>query len=236
MKIGICDDDKIIHEDLKKLIYNSLLYRPDYTVMDFYDAESLLEGCEQESGYDIIFLDIEMDKISGMEAAKKIKQLYKNTIIIFISNYPSYVFEAFRVEALHFIVKPVSEAEFADVFSRAINKYSLLNSALNLKWQNERYVIKIDTIMYIEGYKRHITVHTTDGIFEALGKIPEVLKELSAHGFIRTHQGFIVNMAYIKRFETTDVVLFDDTKVMISVRKRPEALSLFDNYLRHRKW
>ena len=90
--------------------------------------------------------------------------------------------------------------------------------------------------MYIEGYKRHITVHTTDGIFEALGKIPEVLKELSAHGFIRTHQGYIVNMAYIKRFEKNDVVLFNDTKVMISVRKRPEALSLFDNYLRHRKW
>ena len=66
--------------------------------------------------------------------------------------------------------------------------------------------------------------------------IHSLLNELSHHGFIRTHQGFIVNMNYIKRFDTDDVILFDGTKVMISVRKRAEALQMFDEFLKSKKW
>lgn len=236
MNIAICDDETAVHTELTNLIHRNLLIKDETNIIDFYDAESLLETYYQKNLFDIIFLDIEMDKTTGIEAAEKIRQISQNTIIIFISNYPSYVFDAFKVEALHFIVKPISHTEFDNAFERAIHKYQLLNSSITLKWQNERYIIKINSIMYIEGYKRHITVYTTDGVYDALGKIPELLKILSPHGFIRTHQGFIVNMDYIKRFESTDVILFDDTKVMMSVRKRSNALCSFDNYLKKRKW
>lgn len=236
MKICICDDDKNVHSIIKHNINNFVNDTFFFETIDVYSGESLIEQFKKDIIFDIVFLDIEMGKINGIETAEIIRQFESKTIIIFVSNFPNYVFDAFRVEALHFLVKPISQKEFFNVFNRALYKYKTINSTISLKWHNERYIIKIDTIKYIEGYKRHITVYTQDGIYETLGKIPDLQKKLSPHGFIRTHQGFIVNMDYIKRFDSTDIILFDGTKVMISIRKRAEALQAFDKYLKNRKW
>lgn len=235
LKICICDDDKNIHSILTSYLQDFTTENSKFEIIDYFCAEELLDNYANNP-FDIIFLDIEMGHKNGIEAAETIRQTYTKTIIVFISSFPHYVFDSFRVEALHFLVKPISKMDFENVFNRALFKYKSINSTISLKWQNERYVIKVDTIKYIEGYKRHITVYTQYGAYEAIGKIPDILNELSPHGFIRTHQGFIVNMDYIKRFDTTDVVLFDGTKVMISVRKRAEALQAFDKYLKNRKW
>lgn len=236
MKICICDDEMRIHKIVKEYISKFTSNKTPYIIIDTFSAEELIDKYSNSEMYDIIFLDIEMDKMTGMEAAEKIHNIKPDTIIIFISNHPKYVFDSFKVEPLHFLVKPIFEDEFFNVFQRAINKYKILNSSITLKWQSERYVIKVDSIKYIEGYKRHIAVFTDDGEYEAIGKIPEMLNMLSPYGFIQTHQGFIVNMDYIKRFDKSDVVLFDNTRVMISVRKRTEALRAFDRYLKQRKW
>lgn len=231
MNICICDDDLATHQIIKEYLQKSL--SSDINVFDCFSAEDLLKSAEN---YDILFLDIKMGEVNGLEAAELIRKNNKEIIIIFISSYPNYVFRAFNVEALHFIVKPINEKEFKNVLDRALYKYKTAHSSITLRWQKERYIIKISSIKYIEGYKRHVTVHTQDGTYEALGKISDLYKELAPHGFIRTHQGFIVNMDYIKRFDVSDVVLFDDTKVMLSVRKKAEALEIFDKYLRNRKW
>lgn len=235
LKICICDDDKGTHTILTSYLQNFKEENFEFEIKNYFSAEDLINHYKDDY-FDLIFLDIEIGPHNGIDVAEKIRKMTSKTIIIFISNFPHYVFDSFRVEALHFLVKPISEAEFANVFNRALFKFKSVNSSISLKWQNERYVIKISTIKYIEGYKRHITIYTTDGTYEALGKIPELLKELSPHGFIRIHQGFIVNMDYIKRFDSSDVVLFDGTKVMISVRKRAEALQSFDKYLKSKKW
>lgn len=236
MKICICDDDKNIHSILNSYLENFSSANLKFETKSYFSAEALLNDYLNGVSYDLIFLDIEMKNINGIEAAETIRKNCSKAIIVFISNFPNYVFESFKVEALHFLVKPISKMDFENVFFRALHKYQAINTTISLKWQNERYVIKVDAIKYIEGYKRHITIYTQDGIYEAIGKIPDLLHELSPHGFIRTHQGFIVNMDYIKRFDSTDVVLFDGTKVMISVRKRADALNAFDAYLKKRKW
>lgn len=239
MNICICDDDKNIHNEVRNLIFSNLKSNSFVNCTDitnFYSAEELIKNYNSNLSWDIIFLDVEMNSLSGIDAAKILRENFSDVIIIFISSYPNYVFDAFDVEAFHFLVKPICISDFKNVFERALNKYKKINSSISIKWQNERYVIKIDTIKYIEGYKRHITIYTKEGIYESLGKIPDLLKELAPHGFIQTHQGFLVNMDYIKRFDATDVVLFDGTKVMISVRKRAEALQQFDKYLKSKKW
>lgn len=235
LNICICDDDKLIHETLKTYCYK-IYDNTQLEIDNLFSAEELIHIYEQQVRFDIIFLDIEMATITGIEAAEKIKKISPDVIIIFISSHQKYVFDTFKVEPLHFLVKPFSEQEFNDVFKRALNKYRSLNSTITLKWQNERYVIKINTIKYIEGYKRHITVYTQNEKYEALGKIQDMQKILSSFNFIRTHQGFLVNMDYIHRFTQTDVILSDGTKVMISVRKRAEALRMFDEFLKRKKW
>lgn len=235
MKICICDDDKNIHDILTSYI-NNFQAEIQYDITNCFSAEDLIEHHYNNRSFDLIFLDIEMKNISGIDAAEKIRNLVPKTIIVFVSNYPHYVFDTFRVEALHFMVKPISEIDFCNVFSRALAKYNSVNSTIMLKWQSERSVIKINTIKYVEGYKRHITIYTNDGTYESIGKIPDIFKQLEPHGFIRTHQGFIVNMDQIKCFDPSDVILFDGTRVMLSVRKRVDALRAFDLYIKNRKW
>ncbi|MBE6748222.1 MAG: response regulator transcription factor [Ruminococcaceae bacterium] len=236
LKICICDDDILIHDILKNelLKYKNML--SEVEIEDLFSAEDLVKQYNHNNNYDIIFLDVEMLELNGIEAAEEIRKKDSKVIIIFISSHPNYVFESFNVEPLHFLVKPISEAEFKNVFFRAVSKYNTLNSVLSLKWQNERYQIKISQILYIEAYRRHITVYTENEYFEAVGKLSEMLKVLEPHGFIRTHQGFLVNMDFIKRFDISDVVLFNDKRIMLSVRKRTEALQKFNDYLMRKKW
>lgn len=236
INICICDDDKKIHNVLKNEISEYRNVLSEIEITSFFSAEDLIEKYKENISFDIIFLDIEMSGLNGIDAAKEIRKLDLKTIIIFISSHSNYVFESFEVEALHFIVKPISKLEFKNVFSRAISKYTSINSTLLLKWQNEIYNIKIASIIYIEAYKRHVTVYTEKEKFEAVGKLSDMLKLLEPHGFIRTHQGFLVNMDFIKRFDVSDVVLFNNQKVMLSVRKRSEAMQRFNDYLMRKKW
>lgn len=236
MNICICDDNFAVCEELKKLICDFIGGKEPVSISVFASGEPLV-ACYSDGGrYDIIFLDIEMSGMNGIETASKIRQLSEDAIIIFVSNHKRYVFEAFRCEAFHFIVKPITKDEFEDVFRRAINKYRSTQIFLPLKWQNSRMSIRISSITYIEGVRRHLKVHTETQTFEAVGKLSDAYNELKNLGFVQVHQGYIVNMHFIQLFNSTDVTLEDGTQIMMSRRKRPDALREYDRFMQKWKW
>ena len=236
MKICICDDDLHMHDEIKQLIgeFFSQTDIPEFSC--FGSGEDLLECYSQSNEFDIIFLDVEMSGINGIDTAEEIRKKAPEAIIIFVSSHKNYVFDAFRCEALHFLVKPINASEFENVFSRAVNKYKSRNNFLPLQWQNTRMNIKISDIYYVEGYRRHLKIHTADESFEAQGNITSAYEKLREHGFILIHQGYLVNMQYIKRFNATDVVLENDDVIMMSARRRADALIVYNNFVRKWKW
>ncbi len=236
MKIAICDDEKIMRNEVESLVRSFNALPAQFETAHFDSGEQLEAHYTAGGRADIIFLDIEMGKSNGIETAEKIRALQRDAIIIFISSHRGYVFDAFRVEALHFILKPIDKYEFDEVFTRAINKHHLLNSYLSFKWENDRRKIAINDIIYIESYNRRLSVHTVNDVFDTTGKMNDLAKTLETHGFLRIHQGFLVNMNYIRVFDKTNVSLTNGETVMISVRKRSEALKAFDRYLRKWKW
>ncbi|MBR2885761.1 MAG: response regulator transcription factor [Clostridia bacterium] len=236
MKICICDDDSFTKREIRSLLENFAESEDGFDVSDFSCGEDLIEYYNSGNGFDIVFLDIEMKGMNGIEAAESIKCIAPETIIIFVSSHSSYVFDAFRIEALHFLVKPIKEKEFAEVFTRAMKKYTTVNASVVLKWESTRNKIRISNISYVEGYRRHLSVHTANGVYEAVGKISEIYDALRPHGFVRVHQGFIVNMNYIKNFNTNEVELTDGSKVAVSVRKKQEALKAYDIFIRKWGW
>ena len=177
-----------------------------------------------------------MGKINGIDAAAEIRKYSPETIIIFVSSHRNYVFDAFKCEALHYIVKPIKQAEFQDVFNRALHKYRVLNNCFPIKWNHTRSNIRISDIMYVEGFKRRLLVHTENETFNHIGKISDAYEQLKAHGFVLIHQGYVVNMHYIQTFSSDEVVLLNGEKVMVSVRKRAEALQIYDKYIQKWKW
>ena len=236
MKICICDGKKTVHEEIKKLIQHFGKEENSFEITDFSSGKEIIRSYESGKTFDIVFLEIEMTDINGIEVAERVKEISPKSIIVFLSGYTDFVFEAFRIEALHFIVKPIKEKEFNEVFDRACKKFISISSTIILKWQSERYCIPVDEISFVEGYQRHLTVHTAGRDYEAVGKLSEIFETLCHHGFVRSHQGFIVNMHYIKNFGSNDIELTDGTKVMLSVRKRQEALKVYDAFLLKRTW
>ncbi len=231
MKIGICDDDSFFIKEIRDRLESFSTAEEGFHVSDFCSTDELIEYYRNGGHFDILFINIEMRGINGIEAAEIIRALSPRTIIIFVSAHSDYIFDAFRLEALHFLVKPVRDREWSEVFGRAINKYRTVNASIILKWESTRNKIGIDKISFVEGYRRHLTVHTADGVFEAVGKLSEMQELLSPHGFVRVHQGFIVNMNYIKSFKTDELELTDGTRVPVSVRKRQDALKIYDNFI-----
>lgn len=235
MKICICDDDSFFIEEIRNRLSQLQTESECFSVSDFRGTEELLEFYKNGGYSDILFIDIEMDGINGIEAAEIIRALSPRTIIIFVSAHSDYIFDAFRLEALHFLVKPVKDSDFSEVFGRALNKYRAVNASIVLRWESTRNKIEIDKISFVEGYRRHLSVHTAGGVFEAVGKMSEIQQLLSPHGFVRVHQGFIVNMHYIKCFGINEIELTDGSRVPVSVRKRQDALKVYDNFIINRR-
>ena len=236
MKICICDDDKIIHQEIKDYLAPFFTEANAPSITDCFSGEELVSHGSTPNFFDIIFLDIEMGKINGIDAAAEIRKYSPETIIIFVSSHRNYVFDAFKCEALHYIVKPIKQAEFQDVFNRALHKYRVLNNCFPIKWNHTRSNIRISDIMYVEGFKRRLLVHTENETFNHIGKISDAYEQLKAHGFVLIHQGYVVNMHYIQTFLSDEVVLLNGEKVMVSVRKRAEALQIYDKYIQKWKW
>lgn len=133
MRIAICDDEKNIRE----LIANKVEKQyPDAEIIFFQSGEELLLVDES---IDILFLDIQMSGIDGMETARELRKKDKSVILVFVTAVEEYVFQAFDVRAFNYIVKPIDDGKFSDVLHRAVDEWSSQN--INEKEPEERYVL-----------------------------------------------------------------------------------------------
>lgn len=236
MKICICDDDITVHNEIKEFMLPYFNENDYPSVAVLKSGEELVAHYSTSDPFDIIFLDIKMGRMNGIDTAAEIRKIDPDAIIVFISGYKEYVFDAFRCEALHFMTKPLRKLEFDDVFERALHKYTNQNNKYPVCWRNHRDVLRISDITYIEGYRRRLKVHTLTQTYEHIGKISSVQTQLQPHGFLRIHQGFVVNMHYIDSFGSKSVTLTDGTCICISGRRRPEALQMYDKFIQNWKW
>lgn len=114
IRIAIVDDEKVIREQIKKLVEKKQI---DCEIDTYGTGEDLLKA---DSVYDIIFLDIQMDGMNGIDTARALRQKADNTVLIFITGVKEYVFDAFDVAAFHYLIKPIEENKFWEVCDRAV--------------------------------------------------------------------------------------------------------------------
>lgn len=232
IKIAVCDDEKNIRSYLTSLI------RERNTECEITEYASADEYLSSDMEHDLLFLDIEfagsapdMDgnttnghTMNGMGMARRIRGMerIKQPVIIFVTGYEKYVYDAFDVDALGYLVKPVNERKFAEVFSRAQDK--MLSEAeqkkktLVIRHAGTNKAIPLDHIYYMESQSHKIALYTKDGKVEYYAKIGDLEEELQGH-FCRIHKGYLVNLSYIDEYGRTEITLTNGDKLPLSKYK-----------------
>ena len=175
--------------------------------------------------YDIFFLDIDIDSISGLQIAEKlrVKQENDEAQIIFISSHTEYAMKLFEVRPLNFLVKPVNQYKLNEVLEKALSLISLDKNVLLIKTTDNNMIRQeIKKILYIEGMGRKIRIHTTDGEYISYGRLKDIYDQLKMYRFIYIHKSYIVNYNQIKAINADSVVMYNKDVLKISERKKKD--------------
>ncbi len=230
MEIAIVDDEKMILGHIREMIENR---KPDCNVTCFLSGKELLAAAKP---FDIIFLDIQMDGMNGIEAAKEVRKNNADTVLIFVTGIKEYVFEALDIYAFHYLLKPVTEQKFTEVFEQALREAELRKmrrkKQLFINTRNKGITIDADNILYIESVSRKVEIHTIQEVIEAYGALGELETQLG-RAFYRCHRGYLVNMAHIKEYKRDCITLTGGNIVYLSKKKYGEFVNAYMWYLQN---
>lgn len=223
LNIAICDDDIQTTGQLEMLIQNIAKRNfVDTDIEVFWNGESLVDAVAAGGGFDIIYLDIEMDKENGISAAKRIRAYDKNVLIIYVTSHENYMRESFAVRPFQFLVKPVNENQMESYFKAACEDICNGDFYFRYSYQRMNHKVPIRDILYFESNKRKVYIVTEKEIFELYGKLNEIensLKECKA-SFLRVHQSYLVNYKHVKGQSYDFVVMDNEKRIFISEDRR----------------
>ena len=235
IKIAICDDEANIRAYLSSLIGAQSC---PCEIVEYASAGDCLADHRE---IDLLFLDIELapfgSGLDGMALARKIRERATGTqpVIIFVTGYERYVFDAFDVGAFQYLLKPVDEEKFAQVFSRAVAQIAIAKEkpgrVLTLQSANTSKTVPLDSIYYIESSNHKVELHLKDGEFVCYAKIGDLELELQDQ-FFRIHKGYLVNLAYVAGYSKTEVTLTNGERLLLSKYKYQDFVKAYLHFVK----
>lgn len=222
-RFAVCDDNQEDMEYIEKLIRvwnQSAGYQ--IRIERFPSGEAFLFAYEDDPGFDVLFLDIEMKEISGIDLAQKLRELGSGIQIVFVTGYMEYIAQGYDVEALHYLLKPVTEEKLFGVLDRAMERLKNRERELTLTLPEGIARIPLAEIRYLEVMGNYVTIYGRESysVKRTLSQLEELLDER----FYRIHRSYIVNMQLVKKCTRTEVILKDDTVLPLS-RRNYEGLN-----------
>ena len=223
LNIAICDDDiqttGRMEMKIEKIAKRNFI---DSDIDVFWKGETLVDAVAKGDKFDIIYLDIEMDREDGISAAKKIREFDKNVLIIYVTSHEIHMKESFAVRPFRFLVKPVNEEQMEQCFKEAYEEINSGDFYFRYSFQRVNHKVPIRDIIYFESRKRKVFIITQDETFELYGKINEIEKSLRfcKSSFLRVHQSFLVNYKHVKGQAYDFVIMDNGKKISISEDRR----------------
>ena len=221
-RIAICDDEEYFRNREKKLIEQYMESRGYDCLIDLYaSGKELLERTDTDMPYDVIFLDISMEEMDGLQTAGRIRKLSENVYIVFVTAYITYALDGYKVGAVRYLLKEEAGLENAlkECLDTITEHMKEEEAVCEFEFQNGKKKVPVDAVYYVESRLHRVIYFVMEnGIKEyaRYDRLDEVEKELRQYGFCRVHQSFLVNMKYAKDVERYRVTLENGTEVSIS--------------------
>lgn len=218
MRIAICDDIEEICNRIKCVLQKST---DNETIICFSNGYNLIDSMLTES-YDIVYLDIEMPGVNGIETAQKLQTINHSVIIIFVSSYSCYITSAFRINAFQFLLKDdLSERDVIFEYYRALGRYNKEHYKYKINQKTGVSYFGIDNIAYIESANRHLYAHFSDDlVIEFRGKLDKEEQKLDAYNFVRVHESFLVNVCFVTTVKSDRLIVDTKAQKLIPVSRK----------------
>ncbi len=205
MRIAICEDKE---EQARILMAHIERYQKERDLAieykHFPNGLSFLDNYKQ--GFDVVFMDIEMPLLNGMETAKRLRVVDPYVPLVFITDLKQYALKGYEVEALDFLVKPITYPAFATMMGR-VRKNIVRKGDESVALQTAEGTVKVSLadVFYVEVEQHYVVYHTLGGEFRFWGSLAEEEKRLPADRFVRSSSAYLVNLGHVTRVDGVDV-------------------------------
>lgn len=239
VNIAVCDDEKFFIEKIVDNIHEYYDVRNiDYSIDTYSSGVEFLDLKEKLKKYDIVFLDINMPGIDGIETARLFRKYCPETILIFVTAYIKYTLDGYKVEAIRYVLKDIDsmDVNIHEAIEAAMKKIKLHNVRVKYDFVNVgTREIEAHKIIYIENILHKLKFHIADGddeiVLELYRKLDDLQKDFLYEKFVRTHQSYLVNMEYVRGIKRYELTLKNGKTVSISKLKFNDVK---DEYLKHK--
>ena len=216
MRVAVCDDDER-QLDITKTALEQAYKSLDLLIDVYQDGNELLNRIEHIF-YDLVILDIEMPGMNGIETGKRLRAVADKTAIVFLTSHIEYALEGYEVNALRYLMKPVSVEKLSEIIRYLIERQKKERKLL-LKQGDETTTVSILDILYMEAQNQNIRVVTSNGEYVNSYNLSDYEKEMTEYGFFRIHRGYLVNLGHVSRILGREVVMSDGTHLPVSRNK-----------------
>ncbi len=202
LRIAVCDDEKYYREKITELLKEELEKRElqDYVIEEYGTGTELLSE-NHFLVHDIIFLDINMPEVNGIEIAEQIRKKRPRVVLVFITAFVDYALEGYKTEAIRFLLKDILEQSFPECIEAIIRKLSLQAFKVKCNGKEGEQEIPVDRICYIESMAHKLLFHMA-GVeaqqYSAYDKLDHMEEMLAGYGFLRIHKSYLVNIKCVE--------------------------------------
>lgn len=204
-RIAICDDEENQIQALSFLAAEwSRLSRHACEVRTFSSGEEFLFEYEQDKAYDILLLDVELQGVSGLDLARRVREDGIPAEIIFITSHFEFIGEGYEVDALHYLVKPISQEKLMSVLFRAADRLAAEPPSVIIVCDGETVKLCEKDILYVESHQHYISIHTGEREYIIKENISSFSDRLSGD-FFRIHRSYLASLKHITRISRTSV-------------------------------
>ncbi len=230
INIAIVEDDKSALDVLKGFLLkfeeaNNL----QFSITSFNNGLDLLD---EYPSYDLLFMDIELPFINGMDVCRKVRKIDQKVNIVFVTNMANYAATGYEVDAVAFMVKPITYYNFENIVKKVLRNIDKADkNGIAIRTNNEIKKVLIDDLLYVEVSNHNLFYHTFEGTYSSRQSLSQVEENLSKHYFAKCNNCYLVNLKYVSNISGNDVELKDKSILQISRSKKKNFVDAFLTYI-----